>query len=123
MSCLTRIVGTFLGALDAVAPSMGFAVDATIQIVNSRCHRHVLADHILGNLGGYKYWRRHNVANDTFDILRIASICANETTIASGRYKVLGRFLKVGGNPVNQDHCECWISRGIGVPASEAFQM
>ncbi|KAH7104317.1 subtilisin-like protein [Auriculariales sp. MPI-PUGE-AT-0066] len=72
----------------------------------------------LGKLGAFQYWRRHNMIDDTFDTMPITKVFANGTAITPGQYKVLGRFLKVGGDPANQDHYESWISPVFGIPAS-----
>ncbi|KAH7104321.1 subtilisin-like protein [Auriculariales sp. MPI-PUGE-AT-0066] len=72
---------------------------------------------ILGHIAEFRYFRRHNNGNDLYSGFGVANVYANGTAIAPGRYRLLGRFLKVGGEPTIQAWYESWISPVIGVVA------
>ena len=73
---------------------------------------------ILGNVFEYTYLSRNDLIEyPTFSEDIPAAVFSNGTAIAPGSYKFLARFLRIGGNPANQDHYETWLSPVINVAA------
>ncbi|KAH7105764.1 subtilisin-like protein [Auriculariales sp. MPI-PUGE-AT-0066] len=73
---------------------------------------------IVGQLASFDMLRRQNLIDDPYIQYGISNVFLNGTAVAPGTYKVMLRSLKIGGDPLRQEHYETWLSPDITIPGA-----